>query len=247
MVAQWRDGTYHSQTSSTQPFTLTVPASVQTGDLGIFIASKDDGTNNATVTSSGWSQLVSPFVAGYSVQHIMYRFRQAGDSGTLSFASTVAMASWACGWFSGVSAIGAIGTPWVRSSSISTATASSITTTRSYSTVVSLFGQRSTPTGDLLQSLDYGTIHMENPSQQTGSIGVNSHHYTSLNQDSPGATSNNDAAWSNAAMSGWGLQVELFSQVTVNVWNGTSEVPSTAVNRYSGGSETAVSFVERAW
>lgn len=215
MAIAYRDAAYNSMNVTTPDPDITVPGTVQAGDLGIYILCRDDSTA-FTTTLSGWSDLVAPFASGNMYTNVLYRFRQSGDTNSLAPSTTVNVASWAAFWYSGVDSLGAIGSPTIRSGSQTTCTAASITTTRAGSTVLSLFAERASATGDLITALTEGEIRFENRGQASGTTGICSQHATDVAYANAGATNANVATFASGSTNGWGLQVELREPVVVS-------------------------------
>lgn len=230
---------------------VTVPGTVQTGDRWIMVAGRDEGNPVGGTPPAGSTTILSELVAGNSCWSI-YSGTHNGET-TLNLTGMSTSATLVVVWYRDA-ALGAIGTPWVRSSSAATLTCPSITRLNAGSTILCLGGDRSTAStaGETgyasVSGATFRTALQGNPT-----LGSAAQICASWWSEKSGTDPTGDVTWTlnDSSGNGFGIQVELVgstipvsnnSNATITVWDGTTELDTT-LTVWNGTTEDPVTSV----
>lgn len=196
--------------STTGTRSLTIPAQVQDGDLGIIVFGQDAAADTISVPPAGWTQFVAPFAATNSKVHIYYRVKQPGDT-TVSYTGTAYTTATAY-WWGGTSGIGTLGVLGKRAASGTTVVAPSITAAPGDHVVV-LCGERTIAGPDAIVSTTWGTVkHLAAGLNTGGGSGITSSAVIEATATG-GATGDNTITYHGSSGNAWAMQFTLVPAV----------------------------------
>lgn len=236
-------------TTSALTQSITVPGSVQAGDVCLLVPESDAGTvPNWAPSGSGWSTLVAGFAATNTCAAIFWRRRQAGDSSTITVAaSNAGYSNLTAIWYRDAADPTLAGSPGIRSGTSFTATAPAITVV-GRTVVLTLAGDRSIAAtageqGNPTFSAG-GTVRGAAPGVATlnASTGIASLTVADRIVAAAGSSGIDTATWPDSSGNAWAIQVGLTALVpaTFAVYDGAGVASSLYYTTSTAGGAGSV-------
>lgn len=205
----FRDAASIPITGSTGLRTLTIPATIQTGDLGVLVIQSDNNTQTAlTAPPTGWTELIPAFNAGNMRTWLFTRSKQAGDTDVAEM-NLAAYNTATAYWFANATGVGTMGTVGVRGGSSAQVSAPSIAALED-DFVLTLTGERTAAGPDTVSS-SWGRVRfLAAGLNDGGASGVTSSAAIDNGlAKTTGPTQDNTVTWHAASSNGWAVQMVL--------------------------------------
>lgn len=197
-------------TASTGVKTITIPATVQTGDLGLLVIQSDNNTQTTlTAPPTGWTELLPAFNAGNMRTWLFTRRKQAGDT-TVTGMNLAGYNTATCYWFANATGPGTMGAVGLRDVSSTAVTAPPIAATAG-EFVLTLSGERTVAGPDGITAVSKGRVRWLAPGfNDGGGVGITSSAVIDNGAvTASGDTGNNTVTWHAASTNGWAVQMVL--------------------------------------
>lgn len=206
----FRDAASIPITASNGVRTLTIPATVQDGDLGVLVVQSDNNTQlTLTAPPTGWTELLPAFNAGNMRTWLFTRTKQAGDAEITGMNLTAYNTATAY-WFANSTGVGTLGTVGVRGASSTQVSAPSITAALG-DFVLTVSGERTVAGPDAVATASWGRVrYLAAGLNDGGANGVTSSAVIDNGATTAaGATLDNTITWHATSTNGWAVQMVL--------------------------------------
>lgn len=200
----------HTRNNATTTNTITIPAAVESGDIGILVISTGAAIGSATLTApSGWTTVVPQTAISSSGTMAVYtKNYQSGDTNPTVTSSGSQTMTACCVWYGESYGIGVLGSLTNRGSTTTTATAAAITTTSDQNVVLVAFAERGTGSGSMT-TVTVTPDAVQRSLQIASGVSCPSTWIGEIQKPTAGATNAQTATYDDSSPTGTGVQLSL--------------------------------------